>query len=236
MTGDFNIFPLGDSAITIDLGNLIREDLNDKVLAMQRWLTEHPFEGFIDSIVAYSSLSIFYDPVEVCRKNPSAASASGFVGERLGEAWRLSPAQPGRHEEPVRVPVCYEGDLAPDLSSLAREKGVSPEEIVHLHISGVYRVYMIGFLPGFAYLGETSELLAVTRKPRPVPVSAGSVGITGRQTGIYPLDSPGGWHIIGRTPVVLFDHMAEPPITLKIGDRVQFYPITRKEFGRISLL
>jgi inhibitor of KinA len=236
MTGDFNIFPLGDSAITIDLGNLIQEELNDKVLAMQRWLTNHRFEGFTDSIVAYSSLSVFYDPVEVCRKNPSAPGAFQFVSERLREAWWQSPGEPARDEEPVRIPVCYEGDLAPDLIPLAAKKDISPEEIIRLHISGIYRVYMIGFLPGFAYLGETSELLAVTRKPRPTPVKAGSVGITGRQTGIYPLDSPGGWHIIGRTPVGLFDPTAEIPVRLKIGDRVEFYPITRKEFGRITLL
>ena len=236
MINDFNLFALGDSAVTLDLGNLIEEGLNDKVLAMQQWLADHRFEGFTDSIVGFSSLSVFYDPVEVSRKYPSSPGAFEFVRERLQEAWRQSPGQAARSEEPIRIPVCYEGDLAPDLPALAEEKDMSPEEVVRLHISRVYRVYMIGFLPGFAYLGETSEQLTVARKPRPVPVNAGSVGITGRQTGIYPLNSPGGWHIIGRTPVVLFDPAAEIPVRLKIGDRVAFYRISREEFGRVSLL
>jgi inhibitor of KinA len=233
---NFNIFPLGDSAATIDLGNFIREDLNDKVLAMQQWLNEHRFEGFTDSITAYSSLSVFYDPVTVSRKHPSVPGAFEFVSERLREAWQESSPRPDKPSEPVRIPVCYEGEYAPDLLSLAAERDISAAEIIHLHCSRVYRVYMIGFLPGFAYLGEISEQLAVNRKPRPVPVSRGSVGITGRQTGIYPLDSPGGWHIIGRTPVVLFNPESEIPVKLKIGDRVEFYPITPKEFGEITVL
>jgi inhibitor of KinA len=236
MINDFNLFALGDSAITIDLGNLVDEALNEKVLAMQQWLGEHLFEGFTDSIVAYSSLSVFYDPVVVLRRYPAGRGAFEFVKERLQEAWRHSTVQSAGNEEPVRIPVCYEGNLGPDLAALAGEKDMSPEEIVRLHVSRVYRVYMIGFLPGFAYLGETDKQLAVARKPRPVPVGAGSVGITGRQTGIYPLNSPGGWHIIGRTPVVLFDPAAEVPVRLKIGDRVAFYPISREEFGQLSVL
>lgn len=236
MTDSFEIFPLGDSAVTIDLGNTIREDLNDKVLAMQRWLVENSFEGYIDSIAAYSSLSAFYDPVEVGRRHPSSSSAFAFVSERLREAYEQSAVRPAGSGEPIRIPVCYEAPLAPDLLLLAEKMERTPEEIIHLHTSRVYRVYMIGFLPGFAYLGETSELLAIPRKPRPVPVNAGSVGITGRQTGIYPLDSPGGWYIIGRTPVVLFDPDLTPPARLAIGDAVEFYPITLKEFGRLHLL
>ena len=236
MKDSFKLFALGDSAITFELGNMIREDWNNKVLAMQQWVREHPFEGYRDSIVAYSSLTVFYDPVLVRRKYPSFSIAFEFVKTELLRAWQESSWLISRNEDPIPIPVCYEGEMAKDLKDLAAGKRMSVGQIVQLHISRVYRVYMIGFLPGFAYMGEISDELAVSRKPRPVPVMAGSVGITGLQTGIYPLNSPGGWHIIGRTPLKTFVPEASLPIRLQTGDRVKFYPISQEEFGRISLL
>jgi inhibitor of KinA len=129
--------------------------------------------------------------------------------------------------------VCYEGAYAPDLEDVARQQGLSVREVIELHCAGVYRVYMIGFLPGFPYLGAVDQRLEVPRKPRPVPVAAGGVGIAGKQTGIYPLNSPGGWSIIGRTPVRLFDSQTDPPVRLQTGDRVEFYPIPTEEFRRV---
>jgi inhibitor of KinA len=130
----------------------------------------------------------------------------------------------------VRIPVCYEKPFATDLLSLALAKHISVEELIHIHTASIYRVYMLGFLPGFTYMGEVDERIAMTRKPVPETVMPGSVGIAGRQTGIYPLVSPGGWHIIGRTPLALFAPEREEPALLTAGDQVQFYSISSHEF------
>ncbi len=236
MNNEYTIFPLGDSAITIDLGNHIDEKLNDKVLAMNEWLIAHRFEGFTDTIAAYSSLSVFYDPVKVRSYYPASSGAFAFVKQVLRDAWTQSFALPAAVREPVRIPVCYEPAFGPDLGFVALQKGLDADETIRLHCQPVYRVYMIGFLPGFAYLGEIDKKLETARKSRPTAVVAGSVGITGRQTGIYPLNSPGGWQIIGRTPLRLFDAAASNPVLLKTGDHVSFYPVSPEEFGRIAVL
>lgn len=244
---NLSIFPLGDSAITIDLGNHVDDQLNRKVLALHDWLQARRFPGVIDIIVAYSSVSVFYDPVIVpSGKRDCPDGVSFCLRQLLQEAWEAV----GDDEEAVpaaeagnvpggghffRIPVCYEGEYGPDLEWVAGEKGISPEEVIRLHHSITYHVYMIGFLPGFPYMGRTDTKLEVPRKERPVPVVAGGVGITGVQTGIYPLNSPGGWQIIGRTPTRLFNPESDPPIHLQAGDRVQFYPITREEFLSTSL-
>ena len=130
----------------------------------------------------------------------------------------------------VRIPVCYDDEFAIDLRWIAEQKNLTREEIVHLHSSRQYRVYMLGFLPGFPYMGEVNEKIVVRRKPEPKQILAGSVGIAGKQTGIYPLNSPGGWQIIGRTPRKLFDQDALLPVSLNAGDQVEFYPISKEEF------
>jgi inhibitor of KinA len=222
-TSPLSIYPLGDSALTLDLGNCIDEQLNTRALAIYDWLGAHQLDGIIDRIVAYSSVSVFYDPTLVYDRTA--------VSEWLLEAWQqtataLSPSD-GRM---VRVPVCYEGEYAPDLEAVARQTGLSPREVIDLHCSVEYRIYMIGFLPGFPYMGKIDPRIVVPRKMRPVSVIAGGVGIAGMQTGIYPLNSPGGWQIIGRTPLHLFNRHADPPIQLLTGDRVRFYPVSTGEF------
>ena len=130
----------------------------------------------------------------------------------------------------IRIPVCYSAEYGPDLEAVARQKGMSPGEVIDIHCRQPYRIFMIGFLPGFPYMGKLDPRLEVPRKARPVPVIAGGVGISGLQTGIYPLNSPGGWQIIGRTPVQLFDRCADPPIKLCTGGLVQLYPVSVAEF------
>jgi inhibitor of KinA len=130
----------------------------------------------------------------------------------------------------VDIPVCYEEKFAPDIEQLAKEKNISVEEVIRIHSSKQYRVYMLGFLPGFSYMGEGDEKISISRKSQPVMVAAGSIGIAGRQTGIYPLTSPGGWQIIGRTPLKLFDAKRKESTLLKAGDIVQFISISKNEF------
>jgi inhibitor of KinA len=131
----------------------------------------------------------------------------------------------------IEIPVCYYPSLAPDLQSLADEKNLQVEEVIQLHTSRTYRVYMIGFLPGFAYMGKVDEHISMPRKTNPrTLVAEGSVGIAGEQTGIYPLDSPGGWNIIGQTPLRLFDAQKDELVLLRTGDSIKFFPIRLKEF------
>lgn len=247
-----SIFPLGDSAITIDLGERIDEELNRKALAIRDWLVARSVPGVQDIIVAYSSVSVFYDPVLVgegivARQEGDAGDmeeggagdidegiAFGYMKQRLEQAGEEAVPQPGADGKTIALPVCYGGRFGPDLEPVSAAKGISPGEVIHIHSSRIYRVYMIGFLPGFAYLGKVDERLDMPRKAAPVPVVAGSVGIVGNQSGIYPLNSPGGWHIIGLTPLKLFDPEGEPPVLLKTGDRVQFFPITAVEFDQLS--
>lgn len=247
LSASYSIFPLGDSAITIDLGNCIEEQLNRRALAVHDWLQAHRFPGFLDIIVAYSSVSIYYDPtvVRYSKLNNSNGVYYGLEG-LLIQAWEATDGMtatvaegqeaPGAEGHFFRIPVCYQGEYAPDLEWVAIEKGLSMEEVIGLHTSLIYRVYMVGFLPGFPYMGRTDARLEIGRKKQPVSVGAGGVGIAGIQTGIYPLTSPGGWQIIGRTPMPLFNRQEDPPIRVQAGDRVQFYPVSKKEFGDSKLI
>jgi len=230
----YSIFPLGDSAATIDLGNTINEFLNDKIIAIQRWLMDNPFAGQKDIIVAYSSLTIIYDPFVVRQHIPSASTVFDWIRQYLQMAFEQSVVHPVSQSAIIRIPVCYADEFAIDLAAMAEAKNMSPQEIVALHTAAIYRVYTIGFLPGFSYMAQVHHKLITPRKPKPVQVAAGSVGIAGAQTGIYPLDSPGGWHIIGRTPVKQFDAQTKELVKLKVGDRVQFYAISKEEYEEIA--
>ncbi len=235
MEQELTIFPLGDSAITIDLGGRIDQELNGKALAIREWLGSRRIPGVQDIIVAYSSVTVFYDPVEVVAGYEALVDGGfGRMKNILEQAREEAVPVEAGDSTPISVPVCYGGRFGPDLEAVSGTKGISPEELIHLHSSRVYQVYMVGFLPGFPYLGKIDEKLDMPRKAAPVPVLAGSVGIVGPQSGIYPLNSPGGWHIIGRTPLRLFDPLAATPIRLRTGDRVQFVPIAPGEFEELT--
>jgi inhibitor of KinA len=228
------IFSLGDSAITLELGNEISMGLNQKALAIQQRLQQQPFAGLKDVWVAYSSVTVVYDPVEVKKTYNPEKTVFSYISNLLQKARSESTDHDPGSGKKVRIPVCYEEGYAMDLHTLAEKKQLDPETIIELHTSRNYRVYMIGFLPGFTYMAEVDERLMIPRKPQPVTVMAGSVGITGSQTGIYPVQCPGGWYIIGRTPYRLFDQQAEKPVLLEAGDEVEFYRIGRQEFEAIS--
>ena len=233
-TSSYEIFALGDNAVTIDLGNCISDCLNQKALSMQSWVSSHPFEGLKDIILGYSSLSVLYDPFRLNRKYKLHSTAFEFVKGKLEEAYLNCPDQIDLNGELIHVPVCYDAGLGPDLSCISSKKQLQIEEIIQIHLSKTYRVYMMGFLPGFAYMGEVDERIRISRKVKPENVLAGSVGIANGQTGIYPVDSPGGWQIIGRTPVKLFDATASQPVKLKAGQTVQFQRISIGDFHEMS--
>ncbi len=244
----YRIFPLGDAAITVDFGNVIDEQINKEVIARFHELREHPIPGMTEVVPAYSSFTVYYDILSVIRIAGNNAIAFEWMKQQL-EIRLQQPASEGptgllrrvltdryqeMNERLVKIPVCYEDEFALDIRRVAGAKNISVEELVQIHTAKIYKVYMLGFLPGFAYMGETDEKIAVPRKPQPVSIAAGSVGIAGRQTGIYPLASPGGWQIIGRTALKLFDAEKSEPTLLHAGDMVQFYSISKKEFNEIS--
>ena len=230
MTRAYHIFPLGDSALTIDFGNVIDEQINAQVLELFRITQALKLPGIRDLVPAYSSLTIHYDLVAIKGDRLFPSAFEMLSTQMIGILNDHSLDAASRKPEIKRIPVCYEEAFGPDLSFIEGERKKPVEEIIRLHAEKVYRVYMTGFLPGFPYMGRVDEKIAVPRKPAPVPVAAGSVGIAGMQTGIYPLASPGGWQIIGRTPVTIFDRDRREPVLLQPGDEVQFYPITRYEF------
>lgn len=226
----YRIFPLGDAAFTIDLGNVIDEDINRKVLALFNHLSAHPFTGMIEAVPAFTSVTVYYDIFQISKKLPAGKSVYDFVNEQLNERLQQSLPVDNADSRYISIPVCYDKEFAPDTDRVAKENNISIEDVIQLHLSKQYRVYMLGFLPGFAYMGEVDERIGMARKPQPELVAAGSIGIAGRQTGVYPLASPGGWQIIGRTPLKLFDAIKDEPTLLKAGDTVQFISITKNEF------
>jgi inhibitor of KinA len=228
----YSIFPLGDTALIIDFGNRIDKDINENVLRLFYQLKDgsHPF--IIDLIPAYSSLAVYYDVGAVHQKKAEDQTAFEAMVEVVEKLWNHEQEVSLQPKRLIKIPVCYAAPFATDIQCIAEQKSMAVEEIIHLHTCRTYKVYMIGFLPGFSYMGEVDERIAVPRKPQPQNVQAGAVGIAGTQTGIYPLDSPGGWQIIGRTPLRLFDKEREQPVLLQPGDEIQFYSITENEFTR----
>jgi inhibitor of KinA len=230
----YRIFPLGDSAITIDFGNYIDEALNKEVIARFNQLQEQPLAGMTEAIPAYSSITVYYDIMVLKKKKPLHQTVYEWMRQQLEERLQQPVQQNQIKERRLRIPVCYDEEFALDIQHLATTKNISVDEVIQIHTAKPYKVYMLGFLPGFAYMGEVDEKIIMPRKPQPVNIVAGSVGIAGKQTGIYPLTSPGGWQIIGRTPLKLFDTTREEPTLLRAGDRVQFYSITKNEFELIN--
>lgn len=233
LTEGYSIFSIGDSAATIDLGNRIDVELNRKVMAMQKWISENRFEGLKDIITAYSSLSVLYDPVLLRTLYPDQ-SAFGYIKEKLQAAYQLSGPGIDESSGVIRIPVCYSTEFGFDLFWLSEQKELPVHEIIALHTGVTYRVYMIGFLPGFSYMGEIDPKLVTPRKNKPVSVPYGSVAIAGTQTGIYPVTCPGGWYVLGRTPLKLFDPSAELPVKLNTGDLVQFFGISPEEYRQYA--
>jgi len=217
------IFPLSEYALTVRFSDEINESANDKAYQFTSWLEKQSIKGIVEVVPTFSSVTIYYDPLVL------------GTYEQVRHQTKRWLEQMERTIQPkartIVIPVCYGGEFGPDLPEVARYHGISEEEVVRLHAEARYKVYMIGFAPGFAYLGGLPLELATPRRatPRHV-VPAGSVGIAGGQTGIYPLATPGGWQLIGRTPLSLFRPTHRQPSVLRAGDIVRFQPMTEKEF------
>lgn len=214
--------PAGDGALVVEFGDGIDPATHRRVLGLWRSLTERPVPGMVEAVPTYRSVLVLWDP-EVA----DGAQVRAAVEQRLQEAAGVRPRR-GRR---VVIPVVYGGVFGPDLEEVAARAGLAPDEVVRRHAAGRYVVYMLGFLPGFSYLGGLDPALATPRRPTPrLRVPAGSVAIGGRQTGIYATDgAPGGWRIIGRTWIPLWDPGRRRPALLQPGDRVRFVAVSAQE-------
>jgi inhibitor of KinA len=230
----YRIFQPGDQAITFSLGDVISEKYHQKIISMREWLHKNPPTWLLDIVVSYTTITMIYDLFKL-KKEINDMNTFAYLSEKLETAFEHSV---DTNADPVtwKIPVCYDGPFSPDLQHIASLRGITTAEIIRLHTAVSYRIFMIGFLPGFTYLASVDERIAVPRKQKPrAMVEAGSVGIAGVQTGIYPINSPGGWQIIGKTPVEIFKKNEDPPMQWNAGDRVQFHSITSEQFFELSL-
>lgn len=221
------ILTAGDSALLIEFKQRIAPEINAQVTAFAHLLREQHIEGVMDIISAFASIMINYDPRIIGYRD---------LKERLVTLCKIEACeQAGFSPRVFEIPVCYGGEYGPDISNIAKNAGLSEQDVIEIHSSKDYLIYMLGFLPGFVYLGEVDEKIHTPRLERPrINIPAGSVGIAASQTGIYPLNSPGGWQLLGMTPVKTYDPEREKPIPVEAGDYIRFVPVTEEEFLEIK--
>lgn len=225
---DYPIYPCGDCAVTLQIGAEISEQVNREVVCALNALRKADIIGVVELVPTYTSICIHYDPAML-----SYETLQRTIGQIKINLSEDNQEATGRI---VEIPVCYGGEYGPDLSFVAQHNGLTPEEVIKRHSEGEYLVYMLGFLPGFAYMGGMDASIACPRLESPrTKIPAGAVGIAGTQTGIYPLSSPGGWQLIGRTPLKMFAiHGDQTQFALSAGDRVRFVPITEETYREME--
>lgn len=215
---------LGESTLLVEWPGEIRKDILRELIIVQQSLEKNPLQGVKEWNQAYNSLAIHFDPDETTfdtLKNQLSKRPAGIANQLNSRRWAL--------------PVCYEQQFGKDLEALAKVKNLTPDQLIELHSGATYTVYFLGFLPGFMYLGGLDGKLYYPRKKNPDrAIAAGSVAIGGTQTGIYPNESPGGWHVIGNCPVPLFDVKNAPPCFVGPGDEIRFKSVDQKQFLEIQ--
>ncbi|HEV2574783.1 MAG TPA: 5-oxoprolinase subunit PxpB [Beijerinckiaceae bacterium] len=221
---DYRVMSAGDTALVVDFGNRIEQRISERVVALGQSLSEQKILGISEIVPTIRSLIIYYEPLVASSGTLQAliddTMASLPVVESSGRLWQ--------------VPVCYDPELAPDLIYVAEACSMPPAEVVELHSSIKYHVYMLGFLPGLAYLGDLPDTLALPRRESPrLKVAAGSVGIGGKMTCIYPMETPCGWHLIGQSPAALWAQNGHADAVLSAGDKVQLQPVSLREFEHL---
>ncbi len=216
------LLPLGDQCWLVRFGNTVSEDVNHSVIEFANRVVESQLPGVIEVVPSYCEVAVYYNALAV-----DHSSVFNSLKALLNELSVKRDFQ--RHVH--RIPVCYGGAFGPDLAHVAKHNGISEEEVIRVHTGSIYPVYMLGFTPGFCYLGNLSGAIHCLRKSRPrLKIPAGSVGIAGKQTGIYPIESPGGWQLIGQTPLTIFDINRIPNVLVEAGEAIQFYAIDEEQF------
>lgn len=221
---DPRIVPLGDSALGVEFADRIDPAINARCIAAADALMAASIPGVRDIVPTFRSVAVYFDPL---------TTDQPALRQILVRAAASSSTATIASARTIRVPVCYGGDDGPDLPAVAAFAKSTPDDVIKRHASATYRVFMLGFVPGFTYMGMVDDRIAAPRHETPrTKVPAGSVGIAGRQTGIYPSEVPGGWQLIGRTPLQIFDSRRPQPSLFRAGDVVQFFPISRGEWDR----
>ena len=216
----------GDSALNIEFGNEISEEINKKIRAASALIENREISGISEVVPTYRSLMIHYDPLII--EYEELISILKGIEENIKNVELYSP-------EIIEIPVLYGGQYGPDIENVAMHNKLTVEEVIKIHTSAEYLIYMLGFTPGFPYLGGMDKRIATPRLHSPrTKIPAGSVGIAGEQTGIYPVQSPGGWQLIGSTPIELFNPDSENPILLKSGNYIVFKSIDEEEYMKIK--
>ncbi|MDR1831664.1 MAG: 5-oxoprolinase subunit PxpB [Fusobacteriaceae bacterium] len=219
----------GDSALIVELGNEISPLINSKVRKITEYLDSLKNDFILDLLPTYRSVIIYYDPRKI-----SYEEMVELVSDNCDTSYQSMENVP---KQVVEIPVLYGGEYGPDIETIAKHNKLTTDEVVQIHASRDYLVYMLGFTPGFPYLGGMSKKIATPRLKEPRKrIPAGSVGIAGEQTGIYPLSSPGGWQLLGRTPLKIFNLQSDPHFLLEAGDTIRFVPIAKGEYERIAQL
>ena len=223
---DVRFLLTGDTSVCVEFGNEISEPINAQIRAFNIALSNSSIPGIVETVPTYRSLMVHYDP-EVIRCAPLMDELKGLLGQL--DKIVIPPS------EVLEIPVLYGGEMGPDLPFVAEHAGKTEEEVIKIHTSTEYLIYMLGFTPGFTYLGGMSDEIATPRlKTPPVKIPAGAVGSAGSQTGEYPIESPGGWQLIGRTPVRMYDSGRETPILPQAGQYIKFYAIDQAEYDKIA--
>ena len=218
--------PSGDCAICVEFGNEISPEINAKIRAFKIALEKENIDGIVETVPTYRSLMVVYRP-EVILFKELTAKFDGIMGA-MGNIQIPPPTV-------IEIPVLYGGEMGPDLENVASHNNKTVEEVIKIHTSEEYLIYMLGFIAGFPYLGGMSKEIATPRLASPrVKIEGGSVGIAGMQTGIYPVASPGGWQLIGRTPLKLYDADREKPVLLEAGQYIKFRSVTKEEYEKIE--
>ena len=213
----------GDSAIVMEFGNEVSKEINAKIRQVIKLVEEEKIDGIIELTPTYRSLTVKYDPIKISYKD---------LVNKLKEFENVESDNSENKVKLVEIPTVYGGEYGPDIAFVAEHAGLSEEEVVKIHTGTDYLVYMLGFAPGFTYLGGMDEKIATPRLKSPrLKIAAGSVGIAGSQTGMYPSESPGGWQLIGRTPLKLYDENKEPPVFVNAGDYIRYVSISEDEYN-----
>jgi len=225
---NFRIVPSGDSTIVVELEARIDPEINERAIRLAETVHAAAIAGVRDVVPTYRSVAVFFDPLRTDYRR-----LVEWLERQVG---RLAEA-PVAHRASISVPVCYQDELGSDLAAVAAFANMSPQDVIAIHASATYRVFMLGFMPGFAYMGVLDPRIAMPRRSTPrVRVPRGAVGIAGAQTGIYPAETPGGWQLIGRTPLEPFDVTRPGPFLFRPGDAVRFVPIEREEYERMRMI
>lgn len=226
MYKEIKYIPAGDSSIVVEFGDSIKEEINRKIRNMLIGIENSDIKGIKEIVPTYRSIAVLYDPSLILYDE---------IKTKLREIEKNISDSKGVPPRIVELPTVYAGEYGPDLKFVAEHNGLTEEEVIKIHSEGKYLVYMLGFTPGFPYLGGMDERISTPRLENPrTKISKGAVGIAGSQTGVYPIESPGGWQLIGRTPVNLYAPLEDPPVLLNSGDYIKFVPVSEEEFLRIE--